>query len=186
MSDNTALLVIDVQVGLIDDPSDPAYNPQMVLANIAALLAKARATHTPILFMQHDGDAYEGEELSLAPDSPGWQIHPNVAPLADEPVLRKRASDSFYQTPLQDELAARGIQHLVITGCKTEMCVDTTSRAAVSRGYDVTLVKDAHSTTDSEIMPSFQIVAHHNYTLDDFGTDEHVIVTKDASEVDFS
>ncbi len=186
MASNTALLVIDVQVGLIDDPSDPAYNPQMVLANIAALLAKARATHTAVLFMQHDGDVYEGEGLSLAPNSPGWQIHSEVAPLADEPVLRKRASDSFYQTPLQDELAARGIQHLVITGCKTEMCIDTTSRAAISRDYDVTLVADAHSTTDSEIMPSFQIVAHHNYTLDDFGTDEHVVVTKAASEVDFS
>jgi len=186
MSSNTALLVIDVQVGLINDPSEPAYNAQTVLANIAGLLAKARTTHTPIIFIQHDGDAYEGEGLSLAPTSPGWQIHPMVAPLNDEPVLRKRASDSFYQTSLQDELAARQIQHLVITGCKTEMCVDTTSRAAISRGFDVTLVKDAHSTTDSEIMPSFQIVAHHNYTLDDFGTDEHVIVTKAASEVDFS
>jgi len=186
MSSNTALLVIDTQVGLIDDYSDPAYNASTVLANIAGLLAKARASHTPIIFIQHDGDADEGEGLSLAPNSPGWQIHPTVAPFADETVLRKRASDSFYQTPLQDELAAKGIEHLVITGCKTEMCIDTTSRAAISRGYDVTLVQDAHSTTDSEIMPSSQIVAHHNYTLDDFGTDEHVIVTKAASEVDFS
>ena len=185
MSKNTALLVIDVQVGLIDDPSDPAYNAQIVLSNIAELLKKARATHTPVLFLQHDGDAYEGEGLGLTPHSPGWQIHPTVTPLTDEPVLRKRASDSFYRTALQNELVARGIQHLVITGCKTEMCVDTTSRTAISRGYDVTLVKDAHSTTDSEIMPSSQIVAHHNYTLDDFGTDEHVIVTKAASEVEF-
>jgi len=185
MANNTALLVIDVQVGLIDDPSDPSYNAPTVLANIAGLLAKARASRTPIIFIQHDGNVYEGEGLSLAPNSPGWQIHPSVAPLADEPVFRKRASDAFYQTPLQDELHASHIKHLVITGCRTEMCIDTTSRVAISRGFDVTLVQDAHSTTDSEIMRAFQIVAHHNYTLDDFGTDEHVIVTKAASEVEF-
>jgi len=185
MSNTTALLVIDVQVGLIDDPADPSYNAPIVLANIAGLLAKARTAQTPIIFIQHDGNTYEGEGLSLAPNSPGWQIHTMVEPLVGELVLRKRASDAFYQTTLQAELDARHIQHLVITGCRTEMCVDTTSRAAISRGYDVTLVRDAHSTTDSEIMPAAQIVAHHNYTLDDFGTDEHVVVTKAAADVLF-
>ncbi len=185
MSNDTALLVIDMQVGLINNPLDPAYNAFAVLANVAGLLARARTSQVPIIFIQHDGDVYEGEELSLAPNSPGWQIHEMVEPLEGEPILYKRASDSFYQTPLQDELNARHIKHLVITGCKTEMCIDTTSRAAISRGYDVTLVKDAHSTTDSEILSGAQIVAHHNYTLEDFGTDEHVIVTKAASDIEF-
>ena len=66
------------------------------------------------------------------------------------------------------------------------MCIDTTSRIAISRGYDVTLVSDAHTTTDTEILSAAQIIAHHNYVLDDFGTDEHVIVTRLAAEVAFA
>jgi nicotinamidase-related amidase len=100
-------------------------------------------------------------------------------------VIRKRASDSFLNTPLQHELAARNITRLVITGMRTEMCVDTTSRRAISEGYDVTLVADAHATVDSEVLPAAQIIAHHNYTLDGFGTDEHEIVVSFASEVSF-
>ena len=180
MSTDTALLVIDVQVGLIDGP-EPAYRRDEVLGNIAGLLSKARATETPVIFVQHEGEPGG----SLEPGAPGWQIHPTIAPHDGETIVYKRASDSFYETPLQEILQAQGIKHLVITGCRTEMCVDTTSRIAISRGYDVTLVKDAHSTTDSDVFSAEQIVAHHNYTLDDFGTDEHVIVTKDANEVEF-
>ena len=180
MSTVRALLVIDVQVGLIAG-EDPAYHKDEVLENIAGLLAKARATHMPVVFMQHESDPGSLLEAGTA----AWQIHPDVAPLGDELVLSKRASDSFYETVLQKELEARDVTHLVITGCKTEACVDTTSRVAVSRGYDVTLVQDAHSTTDSDVLTAEQIVAHHNDTLDDFGNDEHAIVLKRASEIEF-
>lgn len=181
MSTHTALLVIDVQVGLIDNPANPAFQAQTVLANIANLLAQARATQTPIIYVQHDGDA--GGRLAVG--SPGWQIHPLIVPQEGETIVRKRASDSFLGTTLAQELETQQIQHLVITGCRTEMCVDTTSRVAISRGYDVTLVTDAHSTSDSEVLTAAQIVAHHNDTLDDFGTDDHVIVTKAASDIVF-
>jgi nicotinamidase-related amidase len=178
LSTQTALLVIDVQVGLI---TGPAYRGPEVLANIAALLARARAAGVAVIYMQHDGD----EGSKLAPGAPGWAIHPSVIPLNGEIVIRKRASDSFYETTLQAELEARHIQHLVITGCRTEMCVDTTSRVAISRGYNVTLVADAHSTVDNELLSAAQIVAHHNVTLDDFGTDEHVVVIKKTDDVTF-
>jgi nicotinamidase-related amidase len=178
LSTQAALLVIDVQVGLI---GEPAYRGPEVLANIAALLARARAAGTPVIYMQHDGDSGG----RLAPGAPGWAIHTTVAPHEGEPIIRKRASDSFYQTTLQAELATRHIQHLVITGCRTEMCIDTTSRAAISHGYNVTLVTDAHSTVDNEILSSAQIVAHHNTTLDDFGSDEHVVTIKKTNEITF-
>jgi len=180
MSTDIALLVIDVQVGLIDG-SEPAYHKREVLDNIAGLLSQARATHIPIIFIQHEGDP--GGRLEIG--TPGWQIHPAVAAHEGELILHKRASDAFYQTHLQDELDARGIKHLVITGCRTEYCIDTTSRAAISRGYDVTLIKDAHSTVDSDVFTSEQIVTHHNETLDDFGTDEHIVIIKAASEIAF-
>ncbi|GAC1651695.1 MAG: hypothetical protein NVS4B9_42180 [Ktedonobacteraceae bacterium] len=94
----TALLVVDVQVGLIDG-ANPAYNTGEVLANIQNLLQKARASSTPVIYMQHEGD-------SLAMHSASWQIHPQIAPRKGEVVLSKRASDSFYQTSLEQELAA--------------------------------------------------------------------------------
>jgi nicotinamidase-related amidase len=177
----TALLVIDVQVGIIDGPQ-PAYQRDQVLHHIAHLIDAARTTRTPIIYIQHESDA--GSRLE--PGTPGWQIHAAVEPLVGETILHKRASDSFYGTTLQDELQKSGIQKLVITGCRTEMCIDTTCRAAISRGYDVLLPTDAHTTLDSEILSAKQIIAHHNYTLDDFGTDEHVIITRPTAEITFA
>jgi nicotinamidase-related amidase len=182
VSANTALLVIDVQVGLVDsDGVQPAHKGEQMLEKINRLLVAARATGTPVIYIQHDGDA--GGRLEAG--SLGWAIHPAIAPAEGELVIRKRASDSFLETPLQRELAAQNITRLVITGMRTEMCVDTTSRRAISLGYDVTLVADAHATVDSEVLPAAQIIAHHNYTLDGFGTDEHEIAVRLASEVSF-
>jgi nicotinamidase-related amidase len=182
VSTNTALLVIDVQVGLVEGGGEqPAYAGELMLENINRLLVAARASGTPVIYIQHDGDA--GGWLQA--ESPGWAIHPAIMPAKGELVIRKRASDSFLDTPLLRELAARNITRLVITGMRTEMCVDTTSRRAISEGYDVTLVADAHATVDSEVLPAAQIIAHHNYTLDGFGTDEHEITVSLASQVSF-
>ena len=182
MSANTALLVIDVQIGLVDGGgAEPAYAGEQMLTNINRLLTAARAAGTPVIYIKHDGGA--GGRLEAG--SPGWAIHPAIAPAAGELVIRKRASDSFLDTPLQRELAAQNITRLVITGMRTEMCIDTTSRRAISEGYDVTLVGDAHATVDSEVLSAAQIIAHHNYTLDGFGTDAHEIAVRLASEVSF-
>ncbi len=177
---NTALLVIDVQVGLIDGKS-PAYRKDEVLSTIQEMLEKARAADAPVIYVQHDGDP--GDSLEV--DTPGWQIHPQIAPQAGEPIIRKRASDSFYLTTLQQELTARGITHLVIAGCKTEYCIDTTSRRATTLGYHVTLASDAHTTTGNDILTAAQIIAHHNDTLDDFGNDDYAIAVKPGREIVF-
>ena len=172
MSTHTALLVIDAQVGLLDD----AYRRDDVLANIADLITRARTSDTPVIYVQHDGEA----DGRLAVGAPGWHIHRALAPHEGDLVIRKRSSDSFYGTSLQQDLDARGITHLIVVGMKTEMCVDTTSRVAVSRGYDVTLVADAHTTTDTDTLPAAQMIAYHNEILDDFGNDAHVVTTSDA------
>ena len=182
MTRNTALLVIDVQVGLVDGGGrEPAYAGEQLLTNINRVLTAARTAEATVIYVQHDGDA--GGRLE--PGTPGWAIHPAIAPGANDLIIRKRASDAFYETALQRELATRDIKHLVITGMRTEMCVDTTSRRAISLGYDVTLVSDAHTTVDSEVLPAAQIIAHHNDTLDEFGTDAHEIVVRPSSEVSF-
>jgi len=174
--------VIDVQVALVEGGGEqPAYAGEQLLTNINRLLIAARAAGAAVIYVQHDGDT--GGRLQ--PGMPGWAIHPAIAPGASDLVIRKRASDSFYETALQQELATRGIKHLVITGMRTEMCVDTTSRRAISLGYDVTLVADAHATVDSEVLPAAQIIAHHNDTLDGFGTDAHEIAVRLSSDVSF-
>jgi len=125
-------------------------------------LSKARTAGTPIIYVQHDSDE-AGDLLQIG--SPGWHIHPALRPQEADLVVHKRSSDAFYETPLQQELDTRQVTHLIVTGMKTEMCVDTTSRRAVSLGYDVTLVTDAHTTTDTATLPAARMIAYHNEAL---------------------
>lgn len=173
----TALVIIDVQVGIIE--GFHAYRGREVLEQINKLLARARASNMPIIYVQHDGEA--GHPLEVGTE--GWQIHPDINPDEEDLIIRKRASDSFYETTLQHELEARGVKHLIVTGCMTEYCVDTTSRRAVSLGYDVTLVSDAHTTIDNKLLTAEQIIAHHNALLDGFDAGSHAISVKPAEEM---
>lgn len=172
-----ALLIIDVQVGIID--GFKAYRGKEVLDRINSLVEKARSSNTPVIYVQHDGES--GGPLERG--SQGWQIHPAIEPDKSDPIIRKRASDSFFQTTLQDELVKLDIDHLVVTGCQTEYCVDTTVRRAVSNGYDVTLVSDAHTTIDNNLLTAAQIIAHHNALLNGFDAGRHAIQVKPADEV---
>jgi nicotinamidase-related amidase len=175
MSNDTALLVIDVQNGMFAD-DDPVYQGAELLATIGDLLAKARAADAAVIYVQHNG----GPGHPLEPGSAGWPIHPAIAPAAGEPVIGKTTPDSFHETRLQAELEARGVVKLVVAGIQTEICVDTTCRRAASLGYQTTLVRDAHSTWDSRTLSAVQIIAHHNDTLDGW-----FVTPKPASEIAF-
>jgi nicotinamidase-related amidase len=180
MTRDTALVVIDVQVGILE--SARAYRRDEVLEQISSLLERARASETAIIYVQHDGP--EGHEVEVG--SRGWHIHPAIAPAPGEPVVRKSACDSFFETTLQRELEERGIRHLVITGAMTEYCVDTTCRRATSLGFDVTLVSDAHTTHDNDRLSAAVIIAHHNALLDGFDAGQHSISVKPAESVDLT
>ena len=185
MATDAALLVIDVQVAIMDGPdpsSPPAYRRDEVLANIDALLRKARAAKVPVVYVQHDDASF----APLQPGAPGWQIHPRVAPADGERVIRKKASDAFYGTPLRTELDARGVTHLVVAGADTQYCVDTTVRRALSLDYDMTLAADAHTTGgDTDALTAAQIVAHHNATLAELPHPKHAITVTPTSEITF-
>jgi len=161
---STALLIIDVQNGLVNG-TQPVYKLDEMLANISTLIAQARSTGTPIVYVQ-DNDV---DEIG----SPGWQIHPAIAPAKEDIVIRKPEADAFYHTTLQKEMEQRGIDHLVVVGCKSEVCIDATCRSATHRGYNTTLVSDAHATTDNDILTAEQIIAYHNDILDMVWSDEH-------------
>ena len=177
VGEDTALLVIDVQVSIIE--GFHAYRGREVLEQINKLLSKARASNMPIIYIQHDGEA--GHPLEVGTE--GWQILPEIKPNEEDLIIRKRASDSFFETTLQHELDARGVKHLIVTGCMTEYCVDTTARRAVSMGYDVTLVSDAHTTIDNKLLTAAQIIAHHNALLDGFDAGDYGVTVKRADEV---
>lgn len=176
MSADTALVVIDVQNGVVGE----AYHLDEVLSNINLLLSGARNSGTPVIYVQHN------ERGGMEPGMPAWQIHPAIAPHDGEPVIQKEAPDSFYKTSLREELEARGIKHLIICGAQTQYCVDTTVRRAVSSGYDVSLVSDAHTTDDSRTLPAEKIIAFYNDTLDGFWAGEYHVRVLPASEVHFT
>jgi nicotinamidase-related amidase len=161
MMQNTALLVIDVQNAMLDQP---VHNGEQLLSNIGRLVAQARASDTPVIFVQHNTSA----KCPMAPGAPGWQIHPSLASSAGDVIVQKWHPDAFQETQLQEELSKRSVNRLVVTGLQTEYCIDTTCRRAYSLGYDVTLVQDAHSTFDTERLPAAKIIDHHNAVLSDW------------------
>ncbi len=161
---DTALLIVDVQLGLVAG-TNPVYQLDILLENITTLITQARATGIPIIYIQ-DNDV---DEIG----SPGWQIYPAIAPEKGDLVIRKPETDAFYGTMLQQELEARGIAHLIVVGCKSEVCIDATCRRATNLGYHVTLVSDAHSTTDNAVLTAPQTIAYHNHILQMVWSDEH-------------
>ncbi|HZS48844.1 MAG TPA: cysteine hydrolase family protein [Blastocatellia bacterium] len=158
----TALLIIDVQLGMFESPLiPPVYSGERLLATIKRLIGKARASSTPIFFIQHNGEV--GDPIEKG--TPQWHIHPAIAPANGEMVIQKNTPDSFHETSLKNELSQRNINNLVLTGIQTDYCVDTTCRRAFSLGFNVTLVKDGHSTWDDRSLTAQQIIDHHNEVL---------------------
>jgi len=150
----TALLVIDVQVGVVG----AAYQRDAVIANIQTLLTAARAAGTPVVWVQHSDD-------QLAINSPEWQYVPELVRLEGEPLVHKLYGDSFEGTDLEAALAASKVGHLVVVGAQTDACIRSTIHGAFTRGYDVTLVSDAHTTEDMSewgAPPPDVIIKHTN------------------------
>ena len=150
----TALLVIDAQVGVMA----AAHQREAVLANIADLVGRAREQAVPVVWVQH-ADAH----LELGTDA--WRYVPELQRLESEPLVHKAFGDSFEATDLAPVLAAAGVGHLVVVGAQTDACIRSTIHGAFARGYDVTLVADAHTTEDQSAWGApapEQVIAHTN------------------------
>jgi nicotinamidase-related amidase len=133
----TALLVIDVQNGVVAD----SHNRDEVIANINTLVDKARSEDVPVIWVQHSSD-----DLPL--DSESWKYVAELQRRDSEPLVHKLYGDSFEDTNLEDLLAERGVARLVVSGAQTDACIRSTLHGGFTRGYDVTLVSDAHTTED--------------------------------------
>ncbi len=161
MDSQTALLIIDVQLGMFDE-SDPVYDGPELLEKIKTLIGQARSAGVPVIYVQHND---RDSRSPLFTGSPTWTIHPDIQPAEGELVVQKYYPDAFQETVLQEELEKREIKNLVIAGLQTEYCVDTTCRRAFSLGYPVKLAQDAHGTWSTHQLTARQIIDHHNQVL---------------------
>ncbi len=161
MVDKTALIIIDVQNGLFTIKDFPIHQEDVLIKNLQFLMKKARKSNVQIFYIQHNDP--KGKRLETGTEN--WKIRSEITPRSEDIVIQKYNSDSFMNTSLDEELNRRGITRLVIAGLATPMCIDTTVRSAVSHGYKVILIQDAHSTIDSEVLKASQIIAHHNDIL---------------------
>jgi nicotinamidase-related amidase len=171
----SALLVIDVQ----NDVVSGAYERDAVVANIAALVERARGESVPVVWVQHSDDG-------IVHGSDGWRIVPELSPVETEPLIEKNHGDSFEATTLESSLADLGVGRLVVVGAATDQCVRSTIHGAFVRGYDVTLVGDAHTTgdkTDWGAPPPVDVIAHTNlywHYQTAPGRTAEVVATKDV------
>jgi nicotinamidase-related amidase len=150
----TALIVIDVQNGVVAD----AYRRDAVVANIGTLVDRARDEDVLVVWVQHSDD-------QLEKGSDAWAYVPELARRASEPLVQKTYGDSFEDTDLEEVLARAGIGRLVVAGAQTDACIRSTIHGAFARGYDVTLVSDAHTTEDQRdwgAPPPDKVIAHTN------------------------
>jgi nicotinamidase-related amidase len=151
---NTALMVIDVQKGVVAG----THQRDAVVANISTLVDKAREEGVPIVWVQHSS-----EQMKIGSDS--WEYVPELVRDESEPLVHKTFADSFEDTDLAEVLAKAGVGRLVVTGAQTDECIRSTIHGAFTRGYDVTLIGDAHTTEDQTewgAPPPDKVIAHTN------------------------
>ncbi|MED1201789.1 isochorismatase family protein [Heyndrickxia acidicola] len=173
---NHALLVIDAQQELIEgkDGEEAVWKKDHLIQNINEAVEKALKEEHFIVFIR-DLDVAEGK-------GKGFDIHQAIKVPAASRIYDKKATNSFYGTPLLDVLKENKIGHLVIMGCKTEHCIDSAVRTATVNGFDVTLVEDGHSTSSTKVLPAEQIIEHHNQILHGHYNVDHFSVVRKAKD----
>jgi nicotinamidase-related amidase len=173
----TALLVVDVQNGVVEG----AHERDAVVANVASLVEKARRESVPVVWVQHFDEG-------LAKGSDEWRIVPELAPDDAEPLVEKSYGDSFEDTTLERVLSDLGVGRLVVVGAETDACIRSTLHGAIARGYDATLISDAHTTGNHTAWgapPPELVIAHTNLYWSDHTAPGRTAGTVQTKNVDF-
>jgi nicotinamidase-related amidase len=174
---NTALLVVDVQNGVVAN----AHERDTVVANVASLVDKARHEQVPVVWVQHSDEQLER-------GSEEWRIVPELTPDDAEPLVEKHYGDAFEDTDLETVLSGLGVGRLMLAGAQTDECVRSTLHGAFVRGYDATLVSDAHTTEDLTAYgapPPDQVIAHTNLYWKYQSAPGRTAGTVETKDVDF-
>lgn len=185
MSD--VLIIIDVQKAILDGTFRPEREAEVrgcfdqMVSRLAGLRERAHRAGAPVILIRHDGSP--GDRLEKG--SAGWELVEALSPAGGDIVMAKESCDSFHETELSARLAQLGATRLIIGGCMSQYCVDTTVRRAISDGFDVTLIADGHCTGDSPVLRQDQIIAHHNQLLDGFDAGAHAVRVAAAADIRF-
>ncbi|HEV3265532.1 MAG TPA: isochorismatase family protein [Acidimicrobiales bacterium] len=174
---NTALLIVDLQSGVVER----AHQRDAVVANVGSLVEQARREGVPVVWVQDSG-----EPRAIGSDA--WKIVPELTPEDAEPRIDKKYGDSFEDTTLETVLSGLGIGRLVIAGAQTDACIRSTLHGAFVRGYDATLVSDAHTTEDQTAYgapPPDQVIAHTNLYWSFQSAPGRTAGTVETRDVDF-
>ena len=174
------LVVVDVQVGVVGE----AWETSRVIGNISRAVERARAQSVPVIWVQHTSE-------ELAHGSPAWQWVPELVPADGESRIHKRFESSFEQTPLEEQLAQLGATHIALAGAMTNWCIRATAYAALERGYDLTLISDAHTTSSMDLdngkrIEAAGVVDELNVAMTWLSYPGRKNGTAKAEEVDFS
>jgi nicotinamidase-related amidase len=175
---NSALLVVDVQNCVVEG----AHESDAVLANVDSLVDQARRENVPVVWVQHSDD-------EIIRGSDGWRIVPELKPGDNEPLVDKNYGDSFEDTNLEPVLSSLGVGRLVVVGAETDACIRSTLHGALVRGYDVTLVSDAHTTGDKTQWGAprpDEVIAHTNLYWTYQTAPGRTAGTVDTKNVDFA
>lgn len=174
------LLVVDVQVGVMRE----AWDSSRIIKNVSRAVERARAQSVPVMWVQHaDEDLVYG--------SAEWEWVPELKVAEGEPLIHKRFNSSFEQTALEEELAKRGVTHIALAGAATNWCIRATAYGALDRGYDLTLIKDAHTTDTMELdngvrIEAANIVHELNIAMTWLNYPGRANGTATAEEIDFA
>ncbi|MBI3707348.1 MAG: cysteine hydrolase [Proteobacteria bacterium] len=153
----TALIVIDMQQGSFTSAT-PRYDADGLVKRLNRLADAVRSADGAVVFVQQDGPQGDPHH----PDLPGWKLLPDLDVRAGDANIRKKSCDAFLNTGLEELLRSRGIERLIITGCATDYCVDSTVRSALARSYATIVPKDGHTTANRPHLPAEKIIEHHN------------------------
>ncbi len=158
-----ALIIVDMQCGSFT-AATPRHDVDGLVVRLNDLAARVRERGGLVVFVQHAGP----EDDPHHPDKPGFQLLPSLRVEPGDRRVLKTACDALLGTTLGPELAAAGISHLIITGCATDFCVDTTVRSALAKAYRTTVPNDGHTTADRPHLSAAKIIEHHNAIWADF------------------
>lgn len=176
----SVLLIVDVQVGVMSQ----LWDSSRIIENLARLVERARTASVPVIWVRHCAEY-------LPAGRPEWQFVPELVPHSTERVIEKEHNSAFERTTLDDELEAIGATHIILAGAATNWCIRATAYGALGRGYDLTLVADAHTThaMDSESsgkIPAKSIIEELNVVMDWLRYPDCTCRTAKVEDVDFA
>lgn len=178
MTPRTALLVIDMQKGSFT-PNTPRFDTKGVVNRINMLTKHFRRLDLPVIFIQHDGTAMH----EFIPNTTEWELLDGLNVLDTDILINKYANDVFYKSELQQKLVTLHVKNLIITGCATDFCVASTIQSALTKDYNITVVKDGHTTGDRPHLKAEKIIEHYNWVWTNMIPTKGNVTVKSLKEI---